>query len=116
MPPNPPFDADNPQLPFPDDWFVPTNARNVSPYPDDWFVPTGSSSPDSTPTAPNSQSAPAVPANRNAFAPPNNGSRAARPDPLAAFWSLIPASRVGAMAWHPPIFLESTPKPFSSRS
>jgi hypothetical protein len=26
------------------------------------------------------------------------------PDPSAAFWSLIPASRVGAMAWNPPIF------------
>jgi hypothetical protein len=30
---------------------------------------------------------------------------------LAAYWSLIPASRAGAMAWHPPVFLP--PNPFS---
>jgi hypothetical protein len=34
-----------------------------------------------------------------------------RPDPFAAYWSLIPASRAGAMAWHPPIF--PPPNPFS---
>jgi hypothetical protein len=112
MPPNPPFDAADPLAPFPDDWFVPTNAR--SPYPDDWYVPTGSSSASSTPTAPNSQSAPAVTANRNTFPSPSNNSRAWNPEPFAAYWSLIPASRAGAMAWQPPFFLP--PDPFAPQN
>jgi hypothetical protein len=32
-----------------------------------------------------------------------------RPDPFAAYWSLIPASRAGAMAWQPPFFPSSNP-------
>jgi A nuclease family of the HNH/ENDO VII superfamily with conserved AHH len=114
MPPNPPFDAADPQAPFPDDWFVPTNAPNIDPYPDDWYVPTGSSSASSTPTAPNSQSAPAVTANRNTFPSPSNNSRAWNPEPFAAYWSLIPASRAGAMAWQPPFFLP--PDPFAPQN
>jgi hypothetical protein len=30
-------------------------------------------------------------------------------DPYHAFWSQMPASRAGAMAWHPPIFLSPDP-------
>jgi hypothetical protein len=95
---------------FPDDWFVPQNTGNSASYPDDWFVPSVSGA-NSIQTAPNSQSAPAATANGNTFAPPSNNSPAARPDPLAAYWALIPASRAGAMAWHPPIFLP--PNPFA---
>jgi hypothetical protein len=114
MPPNPPFEAADPQAPFPDDWFVPTNAPNIDPYPDDWYVPTGSSGASSTPTAPNSQSAPAITANRNTFPSPSNNSRAWNPEPFAAYWSLIPASRAGAMAWQPPFFLP--PDPFAPQN
>jgi hypothetical protein len=96
---------------YPDDWFVPQNTGNSASYPDDWFVPAVSSSANSVRTAPNFQSAPIATANGNKFASPSNNSPAARPDPLAAYWSLIPASRAGAMAWHPPIFLP--PNPFS---
>jgi hypothetical protein len=62
--------------------------------PDDWFVPP----PYATPNAwPGGQPAGGL----NPPAPP--------PDPWAAFWSRIPASRAGAMAWHPPIFLGDPP-------
>jgi hypothetical protein len=57
--------------------------------PDDWFVPPSSAVPN---TWPGVQPAPP-------------------PDPWAAFWSRIPASRSGAMAWHPPIFLGDPPTP-----
>jgi hypothetical protein len=30
-------------------------------------------------------------------------------DPYYAFWSQMPASRAGAVAWHPPIFLSPDP-------
>jgi hypothetical protein len=93
-----------------DDWFVPQNTGNSASYPDDWFVPAVSGA-NSIQTAPNSESAPAATANGNTFASPSNNSLAARPDPLAAYWALIPASRAGAMAWHPPIFLP--PNPFA---
>jgi hypothetical protein len=78
----------------PDDWFVPGDARNDASYPNDWFVPpapaalnTGQPAPSPQPNA----------ANAGSF-----NSPAALPDPFAAYWSLIPASRVGAMAWDPP--------------
>jgi hypothetical protein len=73
-----------------DDWFEPT----ADGYPDDWFVP--------TPAATPGQSGPG--AQSNAAVPPLANPPAFRPDPFAAFWSLIPASRLGAMAWDPPIF------------
>ena len=76
-----------------DDWFVPT----ADGYPDDWFVP--------APVATPGQSG--LGAQSNAAAPPVSNPPAVRPDPSAAYWSLIPASRAGAFAWHPPIFLNS---------
>ena len=90
-PPDNPADADGI-----DDWFVPT----ADGYPDDWFVP--------APAATPAQSGPG--AQSNAAAPPVSNPPAVRPDPSAAFWSLVPASRLGALAWDPPIFPgDSTP-------
>jgi hypothetical protein len=66
-------------------------------------VPAPSAMPNSAQPAPGVQPTPPSPTSP---IPP-----AARPDPLAAYWSLIPASRAGAMAGHPPIFLP--PNPFS---
>ncbi len=68
-----------------DDWFVPPQTDDG---PDDWFVPPQSAMP----------GAGQVPSG----AQPSAASAAAPPNPLAAFWSLIPASRIGAMAWDPP--------------
>jgi hypothetical protein len=79
---------------YPNDWFVPASDG----YPDDWFVPT-SAAPGATQPALDPQAGTANPALTTRPAP--------RPDPLADFWSRVPASRVGAMAWHPPIFLNS---------
>jgi len=84
-PPDNPAGADGP-----DDWFVPT----ADGYPDDWFVP--------SPVATPAQSGPG--AQPNAAVPPVSNPPAVRPDPSADFWSLIPASRLGAMAWDPPTF------------
>ena len=89
-PPDNPADADGP-----DDWFVPT----ADGYPDDWFVP--------APAATPAQSGPG--AQPNAAVPPVSNPPAVWPDPSAAFWSLIPASRAGAMAWAPPIFPGASP-------
>jgi hypothetical protein len=69
---------------FPNDWI----------YPDSQNAPVPATAPPTAPPAPNPQPNPAA-SNR----PP------ARFDPYAAYWAQIPASRVGAMAWHPPIFL-----------
>jgi hypothetical protein len=81
----------------PNDWFVPGNAPADS-FPDDWFVP-----PSATP-------------NIGQFPPgaqPNTNFRSAypavRPDPFAAYWSQIPASRLGALAWAPPYLPPSSP-------
>jgi hypothetical protein len=78
-----------------DDWFVPT----ADGYPDDWFVPAPLAAPLTAQSGPNTQS--------NAAVPPVANPPAVRPDPSAAFWSLIPASRAGAFAWYPPIFPDS---------
>jgi hypothetical protein len=106
-----------------DDWIVPGQASNPTdhpnegvapasagsdPYPDDWIYPDGwnappAASPGTAPPAPSPQPDAANPGISNRPAPP--------PDPLAAYWALIPASSAGAMAWHPPIFLP--PNPFS---
>ena len=74
-----------------DDWFVP--GRPPDDGPDDWFVPPPSGAPNAG-WLPSGASASAA----------NSGSSypAVPPDPFAAYWSLIPASRVGAMAWDPP--------------
>jgi hypothetical protein len=83
-----------------DDWFVPAPAR-ADPYPDDWFVPAPAASPSTGAPAPNAQP--------NRGNPGRSNPPAARPDPLADYWSLIPAARAGAMAWQPPIFLPPNP-------
>ena len=82
---------------YPDDWFVP--APTGDGYPDDWIVlPPAPGTPQPAPDSP-PNSASAAPSNRPA--PP--------PDPLAAFWSHIPASWLTAVAWHPPIFPSTNP-------
>jgi hypothetical protein len=92
-----------------DDWIVPPSPHTGTSYPDDriypddWFVPTPSAAP--------STASPASSPQPNPAGPGISGRPAARPDPFAAYWSLIPASRAGAMAWHPPIF--PPPNPFS---
>jgi hypothetical protein len=105
----------------PDDWFVPGDPRTDPSYPDDWFVPPRSIAPNTEQPAPGPQP---HAANAGFFS-----TASARPDPFAAYWSLIPASRVGAMAWDPPnlpLFPSSTdnfaastppsPPPFSPGS
>ena len=77
----------------PDDWFVPAGAPADTSDPDDWFVPTPSANVGQLATG--AQTA-TNQAGSNRFAAP--------PDPFAAYWSRIPASRVGAMAWDPPVF------------
>jgi hypothetical protein len=95
MPLDPPSEADDSLqrtgTSYPDDWI----------YPDDWFVPAPPAAPATAQPASGSQP--------NLAAPGISGQPVARPDPLAAYWSLIPASRAGAMAWHPPIFLSPNP-------
>jgi hypothetical protein len=105
MPTNPPDGLDDWFVPggtdHPDDWYVPSDARADASYPDDWYVPALAATPSTA--QPGAQPSAANPARSN---PPP-----ARPDTLADYWSLVPASRAGAMAWHPPIFLP--PNPFS---
>jgi hypothetical protein len=85
---------------LPNDWFVP----EADGYPNDWFVPdadgyapTPAAAPRTAPSAPSPQT--------NVVNPATSNRPPARFDPLAAYWAQVPASRVGAMAWHPPIFL-----------
>ena len=78
-----------------DDWFVPGQSPSGADGPDDWYVP----APLAIPPAPTAQDGTANPGVRN--------PASTRPDPFEAYWSLIPASRIGAMAWHPPIFPNS---------
>jgi hypothetical protein len=70
-----------------DDWFVPESDG----YPDDWFVP-ASAAPATTQPAPGPQLRTAT-------------RRAPRPDPLAAFLSLIPATK---WVTPPPIFPDAS--------
>jgi len=96
------FDPEAPD--GPDDWFVPGNAR-IDPYPNDWFVP--------SPAAPDAVNA----GLSNRSAAPIANPAAPPPDPFAAYWSQIPASRVGAMAWDPPnlpFFAQSSTNNFSA--
>jgi hypothetical protein len=87
---------------YPDDWFVPVRAQPDASYPDDWIyfdnrnAPTPAAAPSTAPPAPSPQP--------NAANPAISNRPVALPDPFAAYWSMIPASRAGAMAWHPPIF------------
>jgi hypothetical protein len=91
-----------------DDWIAPANAAR-DPYPDDWIHPDDWVAPAASP-APGA--APPAPSPRPAATGPGLSNHPVTPsDPLAAYWSLIPASRAGAMAWQPPILLP--PNPFS---
>jgi hypothetical protein len=85
----------------PDDWIVPGNPRTDVSYPNDWSVPPPSAMPNTGQLA--------FRAPRNVASPSVSNPPAPRPDPFAAYWSLIPASRVGAMAWDPPIFPGDSP-------
>jgi hypothetical protein len=85
---------------LPNDWFVP----EADGYPSDWFVPDAEGYAPTPAAAP--RAAPPAPSPQTNAANPTTSTRPAAPfDPLAAYWAQVPASRVGAMAWHPPIFL-----------
>jgi hypothetical protein len=88
---------------LPNDWFVPANPGAVAP--NNPNMPAPAAAPNPAPPAPNPQPSSATLGPSNQRAPP-------RPDPFAAFWALIPASRVGALAWAPPIFPSSNPFAF----
>jgi hypothetical protein len=78
---------------YPDDWFVPEQAQGVQGdgYPNDWFVPASS--------ALNTQQGVAG----LGAASPATTNRPAQPDPFAAYWARMPASRVGASLWQQPV-------------
>ena len=84
---------------LPNDWFVP----EADGFPNDWI------NPDNNAPAPS----PRPSAASSAPSPQPNPAAADRSlehlDPYHAFWSQMPASRAGAMAWHPPIFLSPDP-------
>jgi hypothetical protein len=85
-----------------DDWFVPGNAGTDTSHPDDWIYPNGSIGSVHS-AAPNLPAWSSPQPNATDARLPNPP----RPNPFAAFWSLFPASRVGAMAWDPPFFPNS---------
>ena len=90
---------------LPNDWFVPANAgAAASNNPN---APAPAAAPNPAPPAPNPQPSAVPPGPSNQPVPP-------RPDPFAALWALIPASRVGALAWAPPIFPSSNPFAFQN--
>jgi hypothetical protein len=95
---------------FPDDWFVPGQSPGRtapwSPgtdhfFPDDWIYPDNRNAP--TPAAAPNSAPPAPSPQPNPF---DLGSNPPTPplDPFAAYWDTIPASRLSAVAWAPPIF------------
>ena len=107
---------------YPNFPFVPAGSDGIDDQdglPNDWFVPA-----DPGAVAPNNANLPApaaapnppVPSPQPSAAPlgPSNQPVPPRPDPFAAFWALIPASRVGALAWAPPIFPSSNPFAFQN--
>jgi hypothetical protein len=108
--PNAPPNAVSGQAPnptnLPNGSLVPAGALEDDGFPNDWIYPdnqnaaASAAAPGTAPPAPSPQPNPAA-FNR----PP------ARFDPYEAYWAQIPASRVGAMAWHQPIFL--SPDSFS---
>jgi hypothetical protein len=81
-----------------DDWLV---SGRASDGPDDWFVPPSAATASTGQLAPGAQTT-AV----NSWSP---NPPAPLLDPFTAYWSLIPASRVGAMAWDPAIFPGNAP-------
>jgi hypothetical protein len=87
-----------------DDWFVPTSPQGDADGPDDWFVPASDGYPDDWFVPASAAPATAQPA----LGPPPGTTDPAlatrpapRPDPHAAYWSLIPASK---WVTPPPIF------------
>ena len=102
--PKPPPDAPPPDDGI-DDWFAPWQPSDG---PNDWIAP----DPLSADGHPNDWIAPPPAALGTgqlplSAAPPSAANSpspypAVPPDPFAAYWSTIPASRVGAMAWDPP--------------
>jgi hypothetical protein len=94
-----PDDPRSPSYPddwiYPDDWTVPGNPRGDN-GPDDWVVPPSSAMPSMAQSAFATQPNSPNPSISIWPAPP--------PDPLAAYWSRIPASRLAAVVRHPPIF------------
>ena len=65
-------------------------------YPNDWFVPSPPAVPSAEPPSLNARLNPFNPGSVNPAAPPL--------DPLAPYWDTLPASRVAAVAWAPPVF------------
>jgi hypothetical protein len=90
---------------LPNDWFVPANPGAVAPTNPN--MPAPAPAPNPALPAPNPQLSSATLGPSNQPAPP-------RPDPFAAYWALIPASRLGALAWAPPIFPSSNPFAFQN--
>ncbi len=85
---------DPPPSDGPDDWSAPAQTDDG---PDDWFIPPSSAAPGTGQSPSGAQ--------------PSAASPATFPDPLTAFMSLIPASRIGAMAWDPPNLPLFSPPP-----
>jgi hypothetical protein len=115
-----PFDPNSPFGPAGadgiDDWFVPGQSPGrIAPwtpqtdhfFPDDWISPDHWNAP--TPPAAPSTALPPPSPQPNATNPAISNRPARPPDPFAAYWALIPASRAGAMAWQPPFFPSSNP-------
>jgi hypothetical protein len=113
-----PFDPNSPFAPAGadgiDDWFVPGQSPGrIAPwtpqtdhlFPDDWFSPDNRNAP--KPAAASSTAPPQPSPQPNAINPALSNRRAPRPDPFAAYWALIPASRLTAVAWAPPILPNS---------
>jgi hypothetical protein len=101
----------------PDEW-IPLGDAGRDPHPDEW-ISLGSGGGDTSPddwiplASPSSNTAPRTfGAQLNSAGAGSTDPSAATvtnrpepsPDPLAAYWSRIPASRLAAVAWHPPIF------------
>jgi len=105
-----------------DDWFVPAQAQTTDNqdnrsapwtpetdaffpndwiYPDSWNAPITAAAPRPAPPAPGPQPNAPNPAVSNRPVPPR--------DLYAAYWSQIPASRLTALAWAPPVFPSSDP-------
>jgi hypothetical protein len=93
----------------PDDWYVPGNPRTDASYPDDWYVP--SAAPNMGQPAPGLQPNAANAGLSNPPAAPIANRPVAPPIPFANYWAMIPASRVGAMAWDPPNLPLFSPSP-----
>jgi hypothetical protein len=91
-----------------DDWFAPEDDG----FPNDWVSPDNNNAPAPAAAPRTAPTAPSPPS--NAASPATSNRRAARFDPYEAFWSQIPASRAGAFAWAPPIFL--SPDSFSPQN